>query len=42
MEVELRLNKMREDLRKRDFTKFLPKFREKGAMTIIDPDHDEV
>ena len=36
LEVELRLPEIGEDMGKYDFRKFLPEFREKGALTVID------
>ena len=43
LEVELRLKKIKGDPREYDFTVFLPEFREKGVVTIIDTtDSDRV
>ena len=41
LEAELRLTKIRVDLEWYDFTTILPKFREKGIVTIVDTDHGD-
>jgi len=41
LEVELRFTEVRSDVWKHDFTKFLPKFREKGVVTVIDAVHND-
>ena len=39
LKAELRLMKVRSDPGKYEFTKFLPEFREKGVVTIVDGAH---
>ena len=41
LEAELRLTKVRDSPGKYDFTQFLPEFREKGIVTIIDAAHGD-
>ena len=41
LEAELRLTKIEDDPGAWDFTKFLPKFREKGAVTVVDAAHGD-
>jgi len=41
LEVELRFTEVKADVGKHDFTKFLPKFREKGVVTVIDAVHND-
>jgi len=40
LEVELRLTKTEDDPGKYEFARFLPRFREKGIVTIVDAVHD--
>jgi len=42
LEVEVRFTEIDGDPGKYEFTKFLPKFREKGVVTIVDAAHDRV
>ena len=41
LEVELRHTEVGSDVGKHDFTKFLPKFRERGFVTVIDAVHGD-
>ena len=42
LEAELRLTEIRSDLGKYDFTEFLPEFREKGVVIVVDAVHGEL
>ena len=41
LEAEIRLAKIRDDLERYDFTTVLPKFREKGIVTVVDAVHGD-
>ena len=42
LEAEVRLTAIDGDYEEYDFTKFLPKFREKGVVTVIDAARDRI